>query len=315
LASSYEKLVAKNLRSKTAAELADESPDALTGVSKGDAVRLKEAFRIETIRDLAGNRYFRAAAAITTAAEGMPGFDPGPPPSWEALFAAAPLAAYEARPDLFRIEFGPVFYRGRLDGTARLLVVGQDPSVNEVLAHRAFVGVSGQRLQGFIAKLAITRSYLMLNTFSYSIFGQFGGENEALSHQDPLLSYRNSQFDKAAHENPLQAVVTVGTGAREAVDHWPGVGSLPRVHITHPASPDIKKLLQNWNAGLSSLRPIVSPDDGASTGPGYGETFVAGDIVPIPRGDLPFGLPRWHGDGDHAIRNGDDIIEWHRTPV
>jgi uracil-DNA glycosylase len=315
VASSYEKLVGKNQRSKTAAELAEASPDALTGVSKADAERLAEAFGIETIRDLAGNRHFRAAGAITTAADGMPSFDPGPPHSWEALFAAAPLATYEARPDLFRLEFGPVFYRGRLDGTARLLVVGQDPSVNEVLAHRAFVGVSGQRLQGFLAKLGITRSYLMLNTFSYSIFGQFGGENEKLSHQDPILSFRNSQFDKAASENPLQAVVTVGTGAREAVDRWAGVGAFQSVPITHPAFPNVGQLLHDWNEGLGELRAIVDPDDGASTEPDYGTTFVAGDIVPIPRGDLPFGMPWWHGDGDHAIRNGDDIIEWHRTPV
>jgi hypothetical protein len=28
----------------------------------------------------------------------------------------------------FRVEWGPIFYRGRLDGTARLLCIGQDPA-------------------------------------------------------------------------------------------------------------------------------------------------------------------------------------------
>jgi hypothetical protein len=295
--------------------LAESSPDALTGVSNSDAQSLRDAFGIETIRDLATNRFVRASGAIAAAADAAPGYDPGPPASWEAIFAAAPSATYEARPDLFRLDFGPVFYRGRLDGTARLLIVGQDPSVNETLAHRVFVGQSGQRLQGFLSKLGITRSYLMLNTFSYSIFGQFGDDNEILSHEDPILGYRNSQLDKAAGENPLRAVITVGTGAREAVDRWPGSGSLTRVHVLHPAFPEEAQLLQDWNAGLTELRAIVEPDDGATPAPDYGSAFGASDVVPIPRRDLPFGLPVWHGDGDHGKRSGNKVIEWRRDPI
>jgi uracil-DNA glycosylase len=312
---SFEQLVVKSKRSKTASELATESPDALAGVSKSDAEHLQAAFGIETIRDLARSQHIEAAKAIVAAAEEVPGYDPGPPPVWESLFAAAPLSAYESRPDLFRTEFGPVFYRGRLDGTAHLLIVGQDPSVNEILASKAFVGQSGQRLQGFLAKLGVTRSYLMLNTFSFSIFDQFGGDNEKLSHEDPILGYRNSQLDLAAADNPVQAIVTVGNGARDAVDHWPEATEFPRVHITHPAAPNTSQLLQNWNQGLGQLRSFVTPDDGATQGPDYGLSFVPGDVLPIPRRDLPFGIPAFHGDGDHARRNGNDVIEWHRNPV
>ena len=65
----------------------------------------------------------------------QPQHDPGPPPEWEALFASAPLDAYVNAPAApFHTRFGPVFYRGRLDGTARVLVVGQDPSTDETLA-------------------------------------------------------------------------------------------------------------------------------------------------------------------------------------
>ncbi|HEY5890247.1 MAG TPA: hypothetical protein VIW94_06075, partial [Acidimicrobiia bacterium] len=88
-----------------------------------------------------------------------------------------------------------------------------------------------------------------------------------------------------------------------------------RVHITHPAAPNISQLLQNWNKGLGQLRAVVTPDDGATPGPDYGSSFAPGDIVPIPRSDLPFGIPTFHGDGDHARRDGDDIIEWHRNQV
>lgn len=315
MSSSFDGLVIKAYRGKAAAELAAAPPDALSGLSAGDADKLAAAFGITSVRDLAAGQHVSAATAIAGAADGRPGFDPGPPREWEARFAAAPLATYEAHPDLFRVDFGPVFYRGRLDGTARLLVVGQDPSVNEILAQRAFVGRSGQRLQGFLVKLGVIRSYLMLNTFSYSIFEQFGGDNELLSHQDPILSYRNSQFDAVVAENPLQAVVTVGTAAREAVDRWPGIGALPRVHLIHPAFPNTGQLLTNWNAGLGALRPLAEPDDGATAGADYGTTFGTGEVVPIPRRDLPFGIPSWHGDGDHATRAGDTVIEWRRNAV
>jgi uracil-DNA glycosylase len=38
--------------------------------------------------------------------------------------------------DDFRVEWGPVFHRGRLDGSARVVVVGQDPAQHEVIARR-----------------------------------------------------------------------------------------------------------------------------------------------------------------------------------
>src|SRR5215207_5724538 len=75
----------------------------------------------------------------------------------------------------FRTEWGPVFHRGRLDGSARLLIVGQDPAQHEVIARRTLVGGAGHRIQGFLAKLGLTRSYVMVNTYVYSVFGQGGG--------------------------------------------------------------------------------------------------------------------------------------------
>src|ERR1700712_3601136 len=74
-------------------------------------------------------------------------------------------------PDQFRVEWGPLFHRGRLDGSARVLVVGQDPAQHETIVRRILVGEAGRRLQGFLAKLGISRSYVLVNTFLYSVFG------------------------------------------------------------------------------------------------------------------------------------------------
>src|SRR5690242_12596377 len=64
-------------------------------------------------------------------------------------------------PSAFRFEWGPIFSRGRLDGTARILVLGQDPAEPSQVARRILVGEAGQRVQGFLAKLGITSSYVM----------------------------------------------------------------------------------------------------------------------------------------------------------
>jgi len=311
---SFDRLVTAPYRGRSAVELAAAPPDALMGVSAADADRLDQSFGIRTVGELARLDAFGAARAIESAAS-APAFDPGPPATWAQRFAEAPLDAYLVRPDLFRVDFGPVYYRGRLDGTARLLVVGQDPSVNEILAQRTFVGQSGQRLQGLLAKLGVTRSYLMLNTFLYSIFGQFGGDNAALSRQDPILGYRNALFDLAADHNPLEAVITVGAGARDAVDRWPGADGYRRVHILHPAFPDTERLLADWNVALTALAETVGPDDGAEPGSPYGDDIAPDEVLPIPPADLPFGLPPWHGTGDHGKRSGPTIIEWHSQEV
>ena len=54
-------------------------------------------------------------------------FDPGyGEEPFRGLVAAYPAnPAYEPRG--FRLEWGPIFHRGRLDGSARVLVIGQDP--------------------------------------------------------------------------------------------------------------------------------------------------------------------------------------------
>ena len=36
--------------------------------------------------------------------------------------------------------------------------------------------------------------------------------------------------------------------------------------------------------------------DGRNSGPNYGERFSESDYAPVPRGDLPFGVPSWLGD-------------------
>ena len=299
---SFDAQVIKAHRGKSVQELATADVDALHGVSAGDKDHLSSAFGIETIHDLGTNAYFRTAQAISEAEAGID-HDRGPDVDWSALFETAPHAKYQAHPTSFRLDFGPTYYRGRLDGTARVMVVGQDPAANELVGHRSFVGTSGQRLQAFLRRLGIARDYVMLNTFLYPVYGQFTGDLKTLTKDAEILGFRNACFDRVADTGPLEVVLAAGAAAHDAVARWPRSAEFQVVEITHPSAHDHAALLANWNAGLATLRATLEPEVGVAVDPSnYGTDFAPEDQEPIPRYDLPFGVPTWHGVGTHARR-------------
>jgi len=311
MSSSYDHLVDKAYRERGVSQLLDAPVDALSGVSAADAAHLDAAFGIKTIRDLAESRYFQTAAAMLAAVEVE--HDPGPPLDWSEFFQTAPIAHYVNHPaGRFRLDFGPVYYRGRLDGSARVLVIGQDPSTNEILAHRILVGTSGQRVQRLLNKIGITRSYIMLNTFLFSVFGQFNSELEAIANEPEIDGFRNAFLDRIVANNKIQAVISFGRGARHAFERWPRGGDFTVFHATHPAAEEAD-VLENWNLLLPGLRAAVHPDEDGAVDPApFGNSFAPQDHAPLPSVDLPFGVPAWQGqDGGHSTRDGDKKIIWH----
>jgi uracil-DNA glycosylase len=235
-------------------------------------------------------------------------FCPGYPSPYDALVANAP--ADDVYPTAaFRSEWGPIFHRGRLDGSATVLVIGQDPAAHETIARRILIGVAGQRAQGLLARLGITTSYTMLNTFLYSVYGQAGGEHH--QHDPGIIAYRNQWLDVVATNNPLQAIITLGKLAADAYTTWtatPTGGMTTTYHaaVLHPTYPEsasatgtitlaaaTKQLLDNWNAALPGLRAAIKHVDEAPNLSPYGDSFVPTDLATIPASDLPPGLPAW----------------------
>jgi len=311
----YDHLVDKAHQGKSVSGLLDAPVEALSGVSAADAEHLRAAFGIRTVRDLGESRYFRAAEAILAA--DVLTHDPGPPPGWAEFFRAAPIDYYINHPaKRFRLDFGPVYYRGRLDGSARVLVIGQDPSTNEILAHRILVGTSGQRVQRLLVKAGITRSYIMLNTFLFSVFGQFDSKLRAISQEPEIEGFRNAFLDRIVAENHIQAVVTFGVGARHGFERWPMGGSFPVFNATHPAAEEAD-VITSWNQLLPGLRAAITPDEDGMDGGDpadvqlFGDSFAEDDLAPIPGFDLPFGVPDFHRQGGgHSGRDGDKKIVW-----
>jgi uracil-DNA glycosylase len=234
-------------------------------------------------------------------------FDPG--------YGASPFRAlvedYPADPDYpstkFRTVWGPVFHRGRLDGSAKLLVIGQDPAQHENVARRILVGEAGHRVQGFLAKLGITDSYVMHNTFLYSLAGSSGS---SMWNKGLIAAYRHRWFGAIFDSSPIDAVVALGTRADQAWKLWMKTPRASSIHvryakIIHPTAPEsagggaaavaaaTTKMLADWNIGLTTLAGAITSPDVTPTGTPYGPAFLPEELPDIPQRDLPAGSPSW----------------------
>lgn len=221
-------------------------------------------------------------------------FDPGPPPAFASVFERVP--DYSAHREDFWLDWGPIFYRGRLDGTARLLCIASDPGATERIAGRTLVGDAGQRVQGFLGKLGLTRSYLCLNAFAYGMFPSHFDHAESILAEQAQATWRNELLDLARGAS-VQAVVAFGANAQTALEGWAGGAGLPSFPVHHPSYPKEEQLLEGWRDAITDLRALVVPDpDGDASGPNYGATVTEADYAPIPSRDLPFGAPSFLGD-------------------
>jgi hypothetical protein len=249
-------------------------------------------------------------------------FDPGyQRPPYAALVADYPDdTVYPA--DSFRVEWGPIFHRGRLDGTARVLIIGQDPAAHEAICRRILVGEAGQRTQALLARLGITRSYLLINALLYSVYGQSGGTRHV---NDPgIAAYRHRWLDAIAGDNALEAIISLGELADRSYQAWKttptgAANTAAYATVRHPTYPEsasrsggitkaeaMQRLTTSWNQALDALHPVITPDQPTPL-QHFGPVITKTDTTAIPNRDLPPGLPAWMRSLDAwAARTGPD---------
>lgn len=192
----------------------------------------------------------------------------------------------------FRTEWGPIFHRGRLDGSARVLVIGQDPAAHETVARRVLCGHAGHRVQGFLHKLGVDRSYVIINVFLYALY-----ELDALSISPGMREDRYRWIDAILDTAPVEVVVTFGAVANGLWQQYRTArapAALP-IHAAalHPSArlPEAVHLA-NWNAALDVARAGLTTPDGPASGR-YGTAFTNADVRDIPAIDFPPGVPAW----------------------
>lgn len=222
----------------------------------------------------------------------------------------------------FRVEWGPIFHRGRLDGSARVLVLGQDPATHESISRRILVGEAGQRIQGLLGKVGVGSSYVMVNVYLYSLYGQGGGTRHLRTAR--ITEHRHAWLDALLVATDVTAVVTLGDLATTAYRMWAAHRSsaATRLHlcaIRHPTYAEgaargsgrplaetTAEQLANWNEHLPALANHVTPEAPVDLSP-YAAGWGQGDLAPIPERDLPPGSPAWWRDvAPWAVRDGKD---------
>ncbi len=170
-------------------------------------------------------------------------FDPGPyakeHESWLKLFGQVPnyrevgKAIMGGSDEKFRWQMGPMWYRGRLGkNQVKVFVIGQEGAQDENVTNRAFTGSTGTNVQKFLNHMGVYESYLFLNTFVYTIFGQRiiepseeGYANYVAMEQgqnSPIVKYRHQLFDNVVRQNPesLSLIMAVGGGAKDSLATW-----------------------------------------------------------------------------------------------
>ena len=225
---------------------------------------------------------------------------PGPKGTFKTLCQNYPDDTVFRDADGFRSLWGPHLLPRRANGTARLLVIGQDPAQTEAVTRRILSGQAGRRVQGFVEKLGYTRRYLMINAFLYGIYNQ----NMALPHlNDPdIQAYRHQWLEAAFAPGRIEAVVTFGNPAFAAWTAFTGdaggqaVSRRSTTEALHPTADKPggpitrKELLENWNVALQSLHADIQHPDVTKPLVPYGDDFTPAELPEIPSRRLSHGF-------------------------
>ena len=264
--------------------------------------------------------------------------DPGPPATsgWAELFAETPnyrgLGRAVLGKEAFRWTHGPMFFRGRLDGSAKVVLVGQEGAQDESLSHRSFTGGTGARMQHFLRHIGLDRSYLFLNSFVYPIFGQYTPALRPLAQdsRSPIVAHRHRILDKAILDGDGRLVVAVGRAAKESIATWvkahggnadpdrlhtASLGSLPNrlrlVGVLHPGGATgggATAIKADFRRAVALIKDWIDDDAGwLPADPGVPRTLNAPyqySSAPIPHRDFPFGVcPRLGRGGTSSNRS------------
>ncbi len=225
-------------------------------------------------------------------------YDPGPPSTIARLLqggdASCPWPDFAALGVTSHTSFGrgPI-YRGRF-ADARLLILADQESHDDLFMFRALTGDGGQRLQAWLTAAGLTTSYVILRTLPVDTLDLPTATVEALVDRAEVRVLHAEAVKLIAAANPLAALVTVGPHAKRLLPHVAAAG-LPRIEM---ASPTASGFLASWQAALAQVKQLSFPRDLPS--PTFSYTGTRGQI---PRLDLPFGTLRWQGSsGDRAAR-------------
>jgi uracil-DNA glycosylase len=227
----------------------------------------------------------------------FPEFDPGPEASLGRLmmggapglpwpdFAALGVRSHPS------FGYGPI-YRGR-PAEARVLVLADQESSDDLFTGRALTGDAGQRFQELLRAMGITRSYLILRVLPVDTRDLSAAQVDALVDDATVQAVYSAIVQQAVAPVSTAVALTMGPHANRLADAvLPG--TLRRVRMKAWGQGGA---LADWQTALGTLKTVAYAKDVASPSFQYD-----GSRGQIPRIDLPYGTLRWQGSsGDRAV--------------
>jgi len=150
------------------------------------------------------------------------------------------------------MNWGPIYYRGRQDGSAKVIIIGQDPAADENVARRILVGPASPELPKEAWAHPILRhdQYIPVRAE-----GQIDAEAKQISASASIKNWRNQLLDMLATPQ-IQAILAFGAGAHQVVDLRPAGSGRFVAELTHPSA-------KQRRGSLSELEPVAPSDPDA----------------------------------------------------
>jgi uracil-DNA glycosylase len=187
---------------------------------------------------------------------------------------------------------GPL-YRGR-PREARILVLADQESHDDLFSGRAMSGDAGQHLQGWLQAAGYTRRYVILRVLPVDTLDLARGVVETMVDHPQVRALHRAIVTELTSGGQVGAAVLVGPMAQRLA---PNVLPSGLRTIAMKAWRE-DGALGSWQTALQQLKGAALPADLASP------TFAwDGSRAQIPRIDLPYGTLRWQGSsGDRTLR-------------
>jgi hypothetical protein len=186
---------------------------------------------------------------------------------------------------------GPI-YRGR-PAAARVLILADQQSQDDLFTGRALCGESGQRMQAFLTALGIVSKYVILRVLPVDTLSLPANTvAAAVGHPQTVRVYQAMVDEIAAASPDLKLVLTLGPHAQALRQHLAGL-AVPTVALKAWQEPGA---LADWQGKIAAIRAVSYAREIANPSFSYD-----GRRGQIPRQDLPYGTLRWIGtSGDRA---------------
>lgn len=230
-------------------------------------------------------------------------FDEGPGEFSEQLVNFFTEVDYQALGAISHSSFGHTgIYRGRLN-SAKVLVIADQFSHDDLFSGRALTGAAGQYFQNYLNAIGATDSYAIIRTLPVDTLGLSGEALDKIMFDEKVSQLREAIIDNVIEKSSTKVIVTLGDNARKVVTKFIEKNNTLKIPVINLDAP-VGSYLANWKAGLDVFKSLNITIDKPAT------NTVTSEIQIIPRKDLPAYTRFWMGtSGDRAARAFEKVAE------